>query len=107
MGAAAANIVGYVGQIDQSQYQQLKSRGYLPNDQIGLTGVEASYESVLRGSPGVERIQVSSSGEVLSILSSTPPVQGNNVVLTIDGRLQEDAMTALEQGLAAAEAVDP
>jgi penicillin-binding protein 2 len=102
MGAAAANIVGYVGQIDQSQYQQLKSRGYLPNDQIGLTGVEASYESVLRGSPGVERIQVSSSGQVLSILSSTPPVQGNNVRLTIDGQLQEDAMSALEQGLAAA-----
>ena len=53
MGKAAANIVGYVGQIDQTQYQQLKSQGYQPGDQIGLAGVEAEYESVLRGTPGV------------------------------------------------------
>ena len=102
MGAAAANILGYVGQIDQSQYRQLKSKGYLPNDQIGLTGVEAAYESVLRGRPGVEKIQVNSAGQVLTTLASTPPVPGHNLVLTIDGRIQEAAVTALEQGLAAA-----
>jgi penicillin-binding protein 2 len=102
MGAAGANILGYVGQIDQSQYRQLKSKGYLPNDQIGLTGVEAAYESVLRGRPGVEKIQVNSAGQVLTTLASTPPVPGHNLVLTIDGRIQEAAVTALEQGLAAA-----
>ncbi len=102
MGAAAANIVGYVGQIDPTQYRQLKSKGYLPNDQIGLTGVEAAYESVLRGRPGVERIQVNSAGQVLTTLASSPPVPGHNLVLTIDGRIQEAAVTALDQGLAAA-----
>jgi penicillin-binding protein 2 len=102
MGAAAANIVGYVGRINQSQYQQLKSKGYLPNDQIGLAGVEASYESVLRGSPGVERVQVNASGQVLAVLSSTPPIPGANLRLTINGQLQERAVSALEQGLAAA-----
>jgi penicillin-binding protein 2 len=102
MGAAAANILGYVGEIDQAQYQQLKSKGYLPNDQIGLTGVEATYESVLRGTPGVDRVQVNASGQVLAILQSTPPVPGANLRLTIDGPLQEQAVTALEQGLAAA-----
>ena len=102
MGAAAANIVGYVGQINQSQYRQLKSKGYLPNDQIGLSGVESSYESVLRGTPGVERVQVNASGQVLSVLASTPPRQGADLRLTIDGRIQEEAVTALEQGLAVA-----
>jgi len=101
-GVAAANIVGYVGQIDQTQYQQLKSKGYLPNDQIGLAGVEATYESVLRGSPGVEKVQVNSQGQVLTTLSSTPPVQGRNLVLTINGQIQEAAVVALEGGLAAA-----
>lgn len=101
-GAAAANIVGYVGQINQTQYQKLKSKGYLPNDQIGLAGVEATYESVLRGTPGIEKVQVSSSGQVLTTLSSTPPVQGHNLVLTIDGKVQEAAVVALEQGLASA-----
>ena len=46
----------------RAQYQQLKSKGYLPNDQIGLAGVEATYESVLRGAPGVEKVQVNSQG---------------------------------------------
>jgi penicillin-binding protein 2 len=101
-GAAAANIVGYVGQIGQSQYQQLKSKGYLPNDQIGLAGVEATYESVLRGTPGVEKVQVNSQGQVLTTLSSTPPVQGHSLVLTIDARVQQAAVVALEQGLVAA-----
>jgi penicillin-binding protein 2 len=102
MGVAAANIVGYVGRIDQSQYQKLKSQGYLPNDQIGLAGVEATYESVLRGTPGVERVQVDSAGQVLAVLSSTPPVPGHNLVLTIDGRIQEAAVNALQAGLVAA-----
>jgi penicillin-binding protein 2 len=102
MGVAAANIVGYVGRIDQSQYQSLKAKGYLPNDEIGLAGVEATYESVLRGTPGVERVQVNSAGQVLAVLSSTPPVPGHDLVLTIDGRIQEAAVNALQAGLVAA-----
>jgi penicillin-binding protein 2 len=102
MGVAAANVVGYVGRIDQSEYQKLKSKGYLPNDQIGLAGVEATYESVLRGTPGVERVQVNSAGQVLAVLGSTPPVPGHNLVLTIDGRIQEAAENALQAGLVAA-----
>jgi penicillin-binding protein 2 len=102
MGMAAANIVGYVGRIDQSQYQTLKAKGYLPNDQIGLAGAEATYESVLRGTPGVERVQVNSAGQVLAVLSSAAPVPGDNLVLTIDGRIQEAAVNALQAGLVAA-----
>jgi penicillin-binding protein 2 len=102
MGVAAANIVGYVGRIDESEYQKLKSKGYLPNDQIGLAGVEATYESVLRGTPGVERVQVDSAGQVLAVLNSTPPVPGDNLVLTIDGQIQEAAENALQAGLVAA-----
>jgi penicillin-binding protein 2 len=104
VGVATANIVGYVGRIDQSEYQKLKSKGYLPNDQIGLAGVEATYESVLRGTPGVQRVQVDSAGQVLAVLSSTPPVPGDNLVLTIDGRIQEAAENALQAGLVAARA---
>ena len=102
LGLAAANIVGYVGRIDQSEYQKLKSQGYLPNDQIGLAGVEATYESVLRGTPGMERVQVDSAGQVLAVLNSTPPIPGHDLVLTIDGRIQEAAVNALQAGLAAA-----
>jgi len=47
---------------------------------------------VLRGTPGVEKVQVSSAGQVLTTLSSTPPVQGHNLVLTINAKVQEAAV---------------
>jgi penicillin-binding protein 2 len=102
MGKAAANIVGYVGMIDQAQYQRLRSRGYQPGDQIGLAGIEAEYESVLRGTPGVTKVQVDSRGNVLTTLSSTKPIPGDAVRLSIDGHIQMVAQQAIEQGMTAA-----
>lgn len=102
LGVAAANIVGYVGQINPTELLRLKAVGYQPGDQIGRAGVEATYERFLRGQPGVTRVQVDSKGNVLGTLSSTPPVQGNDLVLTIDIGAQAAAVSAVEQGLAAA-----
>jgi penicillin-binding protein 2 len=102
MGKAAANLVGYVGQIDQAQYQRLKSQGYQPGDQIGLAGIEAEYEGLLRGTPGIQRLQVDSRGNVLTTLSTTRPVAGDTLRLSIDGNIQMLAATALQQGMAAA-----
>ena len=102
MGRAAANVVGYVGQIDQAQYQQLKSQGYQPGDQIGLAGVEAEYESLLRGTPGIQKLQVDSRGNVLTSLGATRPVAGDTVRLSLDGHIQMIAETSLEQGMASA-----
>jgi penicillin-binding protein 2 len=107
-GEAAANVVGYVGQIGAAELSQLKSKGYQAGDQIGLTGIEAEYESLLRGTPGVERVQVDSKGNVLGTLSYTPPVPGDDIELTINGNAQMAAEQALSQGEAAARATfDP
>jgi penicillin-binding protein 2 len=102
MGRAAANIVGYVGQISQAELAKLKPEGYQPGDLIGLAGVEASYENLLRGTPGVEKVQVNSQGDVLTTLSVTKPIPGDNIRLSIDGRVQLAAEAALTQGMTAA-----
>ncbi len=102
MGKAAANIVGYVGQISQTQYQHLKSMGYQPGDEIGLAGVEAEYESILRGTPGVTKLQVDSKGDVLTTLTTTRPVPGDSLRLSIDGNIQMIAVNSIEQGMAVA-----
>jgi penicillin-binding protein 2 len=102
MGKAAANIVGYVGQISQAELNKLKPEGYQPGDLIGLAGVEATYEGLLRGTPGVEKVQVDSQGDVLTTLSVTKPVPGDNIRLSIDGHVQMAAEAALEQGMLAA-----
>lgn len=107
-GLAAANVVGYVGQIDSQELAKLKSQGYQAGDQIGLTGIEEEYESYLRGTPGVEKVQVDSQGNVLGTLSYTPPVPGDNIELTVNCDVQEAAETALTQGeLAARATFDP
>jgi penicillin-binding protein 2 len=103
LGKAAANLVGYVGQIGAAELAKLKSQGYQAGDQIGLTGIEAEYESYLRGTPGTEKVQVDSRGNVLGTLSTTPPVPGDNIQLTIDGVVQQVAENALRQGEQAAQ----
>lgn len=103
MGKAAGNIVGYVGQINQQEYNQLKNQGYQPDSQIGLAGIEAEYEDVLRGTEGVTKLQVDSAGDVLTTLSTTPPIPGDNLRLSINGNIQEVAVQALEQGMLAAQ----
>lgn len=102
MGKSAANIVGYVGQISSNLLSKLKKQGYQAGDQIGLAGVEAAYEKYLKGTPGVQRVQVDSSGHVLAALSTTPPAAGDDLELSIDGNIQMVAQQALAQGLAAA-----
>jgi penicillin-binding protein 2 len=102
LGKAAGNIVGYVGQISQTELTALKGHGYQPGDQIGLAGVEAAYEKYLRGTPGVQKVQVNSQGQVLTTLSTTAPVAGNDIKLSIDGRVQVAAELALAQGINAA-----
>ncbi|MDQ6782623.1 MAG: penicillin-binding protein 2 [Actinomycetota bacterium] len=102
-GKAAANIVGYVGAITSTEYNKMKSQKvYQPGDQVGLSGVEAEYESILRGTPGVETVQVNAKGEVLGVVSTAAPVQGPNLKLSIDGNVQMAAGAALLAGQGAA-----
>jgi penicillin-binding protein 2 len=100
LGDAAANILGYVGQITASEYKVLAPKGYQPDAQIGQTGLEAEYESVLAGKPGVEKVAVDAAGNVVSVISSTPPVPGDNIRLSIDGKVQQAASAALAQEIA-------
>ena len=88
-GETTANIVGYVSGITGSEYTQDKTEKcgtgvpcYQTDLQVGQAGVEASFEKYLRGTPGVEELQVDSQGNVLGLLSYTPPVPGDNLVLS-------------------------
>ena len=50
-GTIASQVLGYVGEIGPDQLKQSEAQGYQPGDLIGRDGVEAAYESVLRGRP--------------------------------------------------------
>ncbi len=62
---------------------------------VGLSGLQRSFEEQLGGTPGLEVEVVDGSGEVVRSLSSTPPVPGTPLQVTLDPAVQTAADTAL------------
>ncbi|MDO8513457.1 MAG: penicillin-binding protein 2 [bacterium] len=93
---ALSHILGYVGKISEDELKAV-SHGYNTNSRIGKTGLENSYEKDLRGKPGTEELEVDSKGRIQRTLSRTDPTTGNNLILSLDSRLQTTAVTALQQ----------
>ena len=109
-----SHLIGYEGRINEGEYAGLKSEGYLPTDAIGKTGVEASYEKQLRGEYGKKQIEVDAFGREQTVLASDDPVQGEDLTLTIDAKLQAAAEASLKasaarngRGRGSAVALDP
>jgi penicillin-binding protein 2 len=99
-GALAAQLLGYDGQISQSELQRLGNQGYQPGDVIGQTGVESAFNAYLRGLPGLARVRVDSLGRPRSPrLLTAEPQQGQTVRLTLDSKLQLAAQNALQYGI--------
>ena len=98
-GSRAAHVLGSVGEISEEDLKEPEYKGLEPGDEIGQGGVEYTYDSFLRGQPGLTRIQVNALGQPTpgGQLVSTPPTPGRNLKLTIDG----DVQAAGEEALAA------
>jgi penicillin-binding protein 2 len=100
-GSLAAHVLGYVGQINQEELDQ-NPGVYELGDTIGKAGVEKVYESDLRGADGEQRIEVDADGVPIRVLSRRPPVQGSDIVLSIDVDVQRVTEESLAQGLVSA-----
>lgn len=88
-GSTAAHVLGYVGSISPQQLAKLASKGYAPGDQIGLSGVEESYQKYLHGTPGQEKLIVNSYGQEVGVASRTRAKPGGDLQLTISLPLQQ------------------
>ncbi|MGE5674523.1 MAG: penicillin-binding protein 2 [Mycobacterium leprae] len=91
-----AQVLGYVSAINQEQLDHLQSKGYLPGELIGQTGLEAEYEAYLHGTPGSLQVAVNNRFEPQGQVGEVPAMPGNNLVLTIDANLQRTAERALD-----------
>lgn len=101
-GTLAAHIFGNVGEISPEQLKDPRYRGLVPGDEIGQDGVEDTYDSFLRGQPGLTRIQVDALGEPTpnGRLVDKPPVPGDSLKLSIDRDIQAAGEAAMaERGL--------
>jgi len=99
-GAIAAQILGYEAEITAEQLAERESGTLAAGDRIGQTGIEAAYDSYLRGQPGLGRVYVDALGRVTSERQfSQMPESGDSLRLTIDDELQRTAEEALAYGV--------
>ncbi len=106
-GSHAVHALGYVSQIDEQDLNQVDGANYAGTSHIGKLGLEKYYENELHGLVGLQQVEVNARGRTLRVLSETPPVQGNNLYLTIDSNLQKAAEAAFEDYTGAVVAIDP
>lgn len=105
----AGNLLGYVG---ATTARDIKNDPYYtPHDYIGVSGLEAAYESVLRGEKGVKVLIKDSKtviqGAYMDGQYDRQAIPGKSIVCTIDSRLQQLAEELLEGKVGAVVAIEP
>ena len=103
-----AQLVGYVGEVNEDLLNQPPFELYNPGDVVGKSGVELEYNQLLMGTNGSRQVVVNSHGkEVGEALEEKPAVPGKPLKLTIDVDLQIAAEEAMEGKNGALVAMDP
>lgn len=95
----AVHSFGYVGEINEEQLQKRKDQGYKSGDIIGKDGLEWVYDSQIRGVDGGQQVEVDVAGRPVQVIGKKDPIPGDNLVLTIDSRIQQAAEKALDEQL--------
>ncbi|HBF88290.1 MAG TPA: penicillin-binding protein 2 [Bacteroidales bacterium] len=86
----AAHVLGYVGEVDDKIVSEKPY--YKSGDYIGISGIEKSYEEILRGQKGVKIFMVDVHNRIKGSFANgeldTIPIVGKNIHLTISAKLQ-------------------
>jgi len=98
-GILTASFVGFLGPIPANQEQEFIDKGFVPNrDKVGYAGLELQYQDLLAGVNGQQTVERDVAGQTLRIISEpVAPVDGQNLRLTIDVRLQQAATSIIER----------
>jgi penicillin-binding protein 2 len=111
LGKLGAHMIGYIGRINDNDMVNLEKSGDLSNykgsDHVGKSGVEQFYEHQLHGTTGFQQVETDADGRAVRIVSSSSPVSGSNLILSIDSKLQEIAETAFGEKRGALVAINP
>ena len=96
-GANPAQVLGYLQPITPQEIasRHLPVTGFSGVDLVGQAGLEAQYDSQLRGKAGTQVVSVNAAGDVTGTVSQTPPATGDDLVTSINAQIQADAQNAL------------
>jgi penicillin-binding protein 2 len=95
----AAQVLGTVGPINSAEYSAKSYPGAAKTDIVGQSGVEAEYDSFLRGKDGSQRVQVNALNQPTGDLGSVQPVPGHDLKLSLNSQLQRVGEQALAQSM--------
>src|SRR5580698_6972744 len=103
----AAHLIGYVGEVSEQMLNDPRYSLYSPGDVVGRSGVEQTYDALLRGVDGSRDVIVNSHGKELGHLGEELATPGKDLKLTIDLDIQMAAEKAMEGKNGALVAMDP
>ena len=107
----AAQVLGYVAEVDVNFLKKYESEGYEMGDYAGITGLEKNYESVLMGQRGVKRFLRDNKGKIQGPYEKgefdTVAVAGKNLYTSIDVQVQQLAEKLLQNKIGSAVAINP
>ena len=110
-GEVASHAIGYIGRINDADLKRIETAGLAPNykgtDHIGKLGIEGAYEQELHGVTGSEQVEVDAGGRAIRSLARSEPQSGNNLIVTLDLKLQKVAEEAFQDFRGALVALDP
>jgi len=101
-----SHLIGYTGEINQKELDELKWANHQSGDQIGKRGFEKLYEQELRGEKGTVYMEVNAHGFEQRQLKGKEPLPGKDLQLTIDLDLQLEAENAMAEKAGAVVAMD-
>jgi penicillin-binding protein 2 len=96
-GANPAQVLGYLQPITPQEIasRHLPVTGFSGVDLVGQAGLEAQYDTQLRGQAGTQVVSVNAAGDVTGTVSQTPPTTGDDLVTSINAQIQADTQNAL------------
>ncbi|MCL5742678.1 MAG: penicillin-binding transpeptidase domain-containing protein, partial [Acidobacteria bacterium] len=103
----AAHVIGYTGEVSESELDSPEFAKYDPGDVIGKFGIEREYNDLLMGVDGQRQVMVDNRGRERQVIGLKPAIPGKDLQLTIDLDLQVVAELAMEGKKGAVVALDP
>jgi penicillin-binding protein 2 len=95
----AAQVLGAVGPITADEIGAKSYPGAARTDIVGQTGLEAQYDSFLRGKDGYQRVQVNALNQPTGELGTHNPIPGHNLKLSLNSQLQQVGQQALAESM--------
>lgn len=95
----ASHTVGYTGEVTSEQLDTSEYRDVPAGAQVGLAGVERTYDAVLRGRAGSRSLEIDARGAVIRQVGERLPTPGADLALTLDLDIQRLVESELAAGL--------